>query len=435
MRRFFVLFRKEFKELATLQTLVPFVLIMAVFALIGQVVGAQGTEAEAQRTIAIIDQDASAASRLVIQSAEAAGFAVTTPDTADPKAVLENESGPSVLVVIPDGFGASVDAGSQAKLDTYVAVRNFSVMGSSDAAALSSAVAVLSQTLQRQLVVAEAPGLDPEVAMRPLAVAEHVVIGSREAAVSPDVVMGFIMTQTTFVPIVLFVVIMFASQMVAAALASEKENKTLESLLAMPISRSAIAIAKMVAAGLIALGSAAAYMVGLRYLQDGLTKGFAGEGATDAVAESARVASDLGLTLGTSDYVLLGVSLFFAILVALAISLILGAFAENVKAVQPLLTPLIMAIMIPYFLSMFVDVSALPAGARVLIYAVPFTHPFLAAPSLFVGNTQPVLLGIAYQALWFVVLVIVAGRIFRSDRLLTMRLNLSRKRAKSGGGL
>jgi len=237
-----------------------------------------------------------------------------------------------------------------------------------------------------------------------------------------------------FVPIVLFVVIIFASQMVGTALASEKENKTLESLLAMPVSRSAIVTTKMVAAGAIALLSAAAYMIGMNYYMKGLTAGFGGSAATQAQAAAAEMAQQLGLTLGATDYVLLGLSLFFAILVALAISIILGAFAENVKAVQSLLAPLIVLIMVPYFMVMFVDIESLPTIAQVALLALPFTHPFLAAPNLFLGNVGAVIAGIAYQALWFIVLVIVAARIFSSDRLLTMRLNLSRKRSHTSAG-
>lgn len=37
--------------------------------------------------------------------------------------------------------------------------------------------------------------------------------------------------------------------------------------------------------------------------------------------------------------------------------------------------------------------------------------------------------GIGYQAAWLVALIAVAARIFASDRLLTMKLALRRKRA------
>jgi ABC-2 type transport system permease protein len=431
MRRFGVLLRKEIRELATLQALAPFLVVVAVFALMGNLLSAQGADARAERSIAVIDRDASEASRMVAESARAVGLRVVVPDSQDPAIALSDPKGPGALVVVPEGFGDSIAQGRAAPLDTYVVFRDFTVTGSRDSAAVAGMLSALAEGLQQRVLAAAAPTIDPAVVMRPLALTEHVIVGGRRAVASPDVVMGIVMAQTTFVPIVLFVVIVFAAQMVAAALASEKENKTLETLLAMPVPRSAIAIAKMVAAGLLALLSAGVYMTGLRYLQRGIEAGFVGAGATDAREQAGRIAAELGLVLSPADYALLGLSLFFAILVALAIALVLGAFAENVKAVQPLLTPLIVAILVPYFLTLFADIGALPPVARAAVWAVPFTHPFLATPSLFVDDVGPVILGIAYQAVWFVALVAVATRLFRSDRLLTVRLNLSRRHRRS----
>lgn len=431
MRRFLVLLRKEVRELATPQMLAPFLLTILVFALIGNVVGEQGSEAERTRALALVDHDRTAASRLVSSAVEQAGFAVVEPASSDPEEVLRDSSYPPVLLVVPQGFGEAVAAGRRATVETYVAFRSFTVMGSRESVALAGALAALNRALQAQLVRTLAPSADPAVVAEPISVAQHVVVGNRAAEVSPDLVMGFITSQTTFVPIVLFVVIVFAAQMVATALASEKENKTLESLLAMPVARSAIVTAKMVAAGAIALVSAAAYMIGLNYYMSGLTRGFGGAEAAQANEAAGEVARQLGLTLSVGDYVLLGLSMFFAILVALAVALILGAFAENVKSVQSLLAPLIIVIMVPYFLVMFVDLNGLPDAARTGVLALPFAHPFLAAPNLFLGNVSAVVGGIVYEAVWFAVLVVVAARIFGSDRLLTMRLNLARKRTRS----
>jgi ABC-2 type transport system permease protein len=436
MRRFMVLLRKEIRELATPQILIPFVLTVVMFALIGNLVGSQGESAEKAKTLRLLDLDNSAASQTVIDSVEQAGFTVDILTEGDAQSALESMGdGTSVMLVVPKGFEASVDRGQAADLETFAVIRSFSFIGSRDAEALDGVLAGIAQSLQQRMLAEAAPGADPAVIAQPLKINPNVVIGDKQAQVSPAMVMSFITTQTTFVPIVLFIVIIFAAQMVATALATEKENKTLESLLAMPISRPAIVTAKMVAAGTIALISAAAYMVGMNYYMSGLTKGLGGAGVEAMQSAAAKVAEQLGLTLGLGDYALLGLSLFCAILVALAIALILGAFAENVKAVQSLLTPLIIMIMVPYMLVLFIDIQTLPTAFRTIVLAIPFSHPFLAAPSLFLGDTQTVLVGIAYQAAWFVVLVFIAGRIFSSDRLLTMRLSLSRKRRSRRGNI
>ena len=51
-----------------------------------------------------------------------------------------------------------------------------------------------------------------------------------------------------FIPIILMMIIIYSSQMVISAIAMEKQNKTLETLLTVPIPRTSIVTAKMLAA-------------------------------------------------------------------------------------------------------------------------------------------------------------------------------------------
>jgi ABC-2 type transport system permease protein len=135
----------------------------------------------------------------------------------------------------------------------------------------------------------------------------------------------------------------------------------------------------------------------------------------------------LGLAMSIGDYLLLFASLFCGILVALAISVILGAFAENVRAVQALLTPLTVAVMIPYFLTLFIDLDATTPLVRTLVLAIPFAHPFRAAPAILMHDYLGVWLGIGYELVWFAAAVLIATRIFSSDRILTLRLGRRRQ--------
>ena len=434
MRRFIVMFRKEMKELVTPQMLLPFIVPVLIFAFIGNIVGQEGSKAQADLVLKVLDMDKSAASAIVLDAAEESGFALELATGDDTDSVLDEmkDGRAVVLVVIPEGFGATIGESASAEITTYTLVRNFSAMGSRDSQMLAGALALASDKLRDQALVSAAPSTNPDFLKTPVKVSQNVIIGDARAPVGPDVIMGFITTQTMFVPIVMFIVIIFAAQMVATAVATEKENKTLESLLAMPVSRTGMVAAKMLAAGLLALAAAAWYMVGMSFYMKGMVQGFGGQQATDSIASAAKIAAELGLTLGITDYALLGLSVFAAILVALAVALIIGAFSENVKAVQALITPLMILVMVPYMLSLFLDISSLPATTRYAILAIPFTHPFVAAPSLFLGDIRPVVIGIVYQLTWFVVLVTIAARIFSSDRILTMKLHIGRKR--SGGG-
>jgi len=426
MRKFMVLLRKELGELLTPQMLVPIAVTILMFAFIGNIVSGQDGTA-ATRTVIVVDQDTSTASALVIGAIEQVGFTADVRVDGDVSAAVaelkSKDATSRLLVVIPEGFGQRLSDVEQPTIVTYSALHNLSVTGSQEVSALKGAIASVSEAVSAQMLAEKVGTSDLEALKNPLTVDEHVIVGDKEAAASPDLISGFISQQTTFIPIILFIVTIFASQMVATTIANEKENKTLETLLAVPVARSALVGAKMLAAGAVALLLAGAYMIGLRYYMNGLQAGLGG-----ADMGSSSVLTELGLNLGVGDYALLGLTLFFAILAAISIALILGAFAENVRAVQSLLTPLMLMLMLPYFLVLFLDIDTISPALRLLVYAIPFSHPFMAGPNLFLGNYGMVWAGIAYEFVWFVVFLILAARIFSSDRILTMKLDLGKKR-------
>jgi ABC-2 type transport system permease protein len=427
MRKFTVLLRKEVRELLTAQILLPFLVTVLVFVAIGNLIGQQSEQAENQQAVAIVDLDVTPASAGLAEAVEAGGFTVVplARDVSDIPAALAAE-GVSLGLLVPEGFEQGLAEGEPQELQTYAVLRNFSFLATRDAGMLAMVLAAVNEGLSSEMIADVAPDADPTALKNPVRFSENVVVGDAEAQASVAEVLAFVSSQTTFIPIILFIVIVFAAQMIATTIANEKENKTLETLLAAPINRTALVGAKMVAASLVALLSAGVYMFGLRYYMQGVTEGL-GEGLP-GVAESPDAISSLGLSLATGDYAILGLTLFLAILIALAIAVILGAFAENVRAVQSLLAPLMVLLMIPYFLTLFVDLEQLGPALRAFVYAIPFSHAFTAAPNLFLGNYTTVWLGIGYLALWCAALIYAAGRIFSTDRILTMKLDLRRKR-------
>lgn len=428
MRRFGVLLRKELRELMTLQMLLPLVVTVIMFALIGSLVGGQTTEG-AGATIHVVDADRTRASERIVGSLADAGFIVVTVPGTDPATAAATDEGPGtgIYIGIPAGFESGLGAGHAQRLTTYTVMRNFNFFASRDAAAMKAALETVNRTISLSVIASATASAAPAALRDPISLTENVIIGKRTAAVTIQEVTDFISAQTTFIPVVLFIVIMFAASMIASTVASEKENKTLETLLATPVGRAPLVLAKMSAASLVALVSSAAYLLGMQYYMDKLGSAV-GRGGVAAAGTAAM--DQLGLTLGAGDWALLFASLFTGILVALAVAVILGAFAENVRAVQALLTPLTISVMIPYFLTIFIDLDTTSPAIRTLVMAIPFTHPFRAAPALFLRDYTTVWIGIAYQAVWFAVAVFAATRIFASDRILTLRLGRKRTAAK-----
>ena len=430
MRTFGVLLHKELRELVTFQMLGPFVAIIVIFIVLGGVIGSAG-DSEGGTRLVVVDNDRSVASQTVIASLESVGLDVTLVEGADPDGVVAEKSaeGIGLFVTVPEGFAASLDGDSPLPVEAHAVMTDFSFIGMQGTAEMQAGLGAANQALATAFATRFAPDAPIELLQAPLRVEHRVTVGEESAATSPDVVGAFIAQQTTFIPIVLFIVILFAAQLIATTIATEKENKTLETLLSYPVSRTSLVTAKMMAAGLVSLLAAGAYMVGMQRYMAGLEASMGGGMGADAAMQASREAmTQLGLVLGTADYAMLGLSLFSGILLALSVAIILGAFAESVKAAAALLTPLMVVLLVPYMLTMFVNLETAPPLLKWGVLAIPFTHAFTAAQNLFLGNGHLVWLGIGYQLLWFVGFALIAARIFSSDRILTMKLDIRRKK-------
>jgi len=429
MKKFFILIKKEVIELLTPQLLVPLLVVVVVFVFIGKVIGSEVSKIKAPQAIEILDFDNSPTSQAVIEIIKKTNFSpnVSLSGSAEEIVASAKSKNEKVALIIPKGFENGINNLQPQKVEVYTIMKNFSIMASVNSQILKAALAAINDGLSNQLMIKANPKINPVAIKQPVLANDFVIVGDKQANVSPAAVAGFITSQTTLIPIILFLVIILASQLIATSIASKKENKTLETLLSSPVSRKFVVASKLVAAGLVALLTAAVYLFGMRYYMAGITGGaIGGAGTTDAATQEAI--AKLGLTLTTPDYLLLGLSLFLGILAALSIAIILGLFAEDAKAAQGVVAPLMVLVIIPYIFTMFLDVSSLSPGMKILIWLIPFSHPFMAAPNLLLGQTASVWYGILYLAFFFVIFVFIAAKIFASDKIFTMRISFRKKR-------
>lgn len=419
MHKFFILLKKEIKELITPQLVIPLVIMVFIFAGIGGLLSRETEKSAANQKVWLADYDQTSVSQQVIDDLQATNFKVEVFND-EIKQVINKAQAENFnfVLVIPRGFGQKINKVERADIQIYNLINNFSFVSSLKTAQVQSVLAVINSNLANEWSDRLNLTMAPAELNNPVNQQEYVVINDRQAKVPLTAVLGFVQQQTTFIPIILFLVIVLASQMVAMAVATEKENKTFETLLSSPVSRKLIVFAKLLAAGIVALLFAGFYMIGFNYYLQGLSGGQLSQ--TGAGIQEALIA--LGIEFGIVSYVLLGLSLFMGILVALAIAMILGIMADSVKSVQAVTTPLMVIILIPYFLIMFLDIQAMSQVIKYLIYLIPFSHPFLSAQKVIMHDYIFIIYGIIYQLFVFIIFVIIAAKIFSSDRVFTLRL-------------
>lgn len=430
--KFYNLFRKELKEMLSLQTIMTMVISVIVLVAAGQAMsGAMSENSETAADITICDKDNTEFTKNVIsalkatvkeQGGEVRLVEINSDNYSEELKKLDENS----VVIIPQGFTDQVTANEKAKVQFVQRMTSLAAMSNLNTGS-ATALAVIEQAVKSTIYQTIDISADQITQLEdPIELDETTVIGNKSDNVSSSMLLSLCSAQSMVVPIIMFVLIMFSSQMILSAISTEKIDKTLETLLSAPVSRLSVLTSKMLAAGVVAALQAIVYMFGMSKMTGSLTAGIS---ADTSVYENAM--QNLGLTMNIGQYVLVGIQMFLSILIALSISLVLGALAKDAKSAQTLLLPITLAAMIPYMLSMVVDIKTVSPVLRYLVYAIPFTHTFMASENVMFGNYPLYLGGLIYQLILLVICMTIALKVFMSDRIFTMSIG-GKKQRKAG---
>ena len=274
-------------------------------------------------------------------------------------------------------------------------------------------------------VTAVVAGFNRAVAPDVVAVSQSSIIkGQIEQGVDASTLSSLMLSQSIALPITIMIMLTYAMQIAATSVAMEKEEKTLETLLTTPVDRFAILMGKVSSTIIVAGAASIAVLVGYNYMIGSISNGIAGNvsGSVDLVA--------LGLMPSVGGYILLGVSLFFTLLSALALAVIMSAFSENVRGAQALVGYIYPLIFIPSLALVYLDVNSLPLAIKAIFYAIPYSHPIIAAKAVITGDYGIVVFGIVYVAIFTVVIMYIASRLFATEKILTAKLRFGKGKAK-----
>jgi ABC-2 type transport system permease protein len=409
--------KKEVRELLTPTTIIPVIAMALIFGTMGHMIGGVIEEAKEKPTIGIIDEDNSSLSGIATgvlnEGAKVVYSSTNGANISEGLERVEENDGVALLVIPPD-FSKSIYENRPGEIRIHWIMKGAGMMDSVPSQIVDALVQVINQEISRKLVEEGSP-VKPDVAVNPIVKSETTVFKGKEMELSPGAISGMLSSQSVTIPIIMMLIIMMAGGTVITSMGMEKENKTLETLLTLPIKRNSIVIGKIVGSAIVGLVMAAIYMVGFGYYMQSF--------------QAAEInLADFGLALGPQDYLLVGLSLFVTLLAGLSLCMVLGTFAKNYKSAQTLMLPVTLLAMIPMFMIMFKDFDTLPAVLRIILFAIPFSHPMMAIRALMFDDYLLVLSGIAYVTVFAATMVAVVAWIFRTDRLLTggTKLHLGR---------
>lgn len=427
------LISKEVKELLRDPKILIGIIVMPLilFPAMGSAIGVSQravSRAVRRMAIAVYDEDEGSASQELIEflSKDNDVFIIEAENLDEAlRRFMEAES--SILLYIPDGYSERMTSGERCMLRIYVHLRRLNMAETGKASSVEQLLTMYGEecSLRRIRRILEEAGeeLQPEAVRRPISISYASILKGVVLDVPPGAIFGIIMSQNIMLPVMIMMMNVFAVQMAATSIALEKEQKTLETLMTLPIGRMTILAGKLFGSIIIAIAGAVSYMIGFSYYMRS-TLGFIPQLTIETLKEAGLRLSPLGLTL-------LGVIIFLTLLLSLALSLSIAVFAEDVRGAQSLVGLIYIPIMIPSIILMFTDVDMLPAGLRWLMLIIPYTHTVIASKALFLGRYTPVLLAVAYMLVFTTITLYITTRIFSTERIITARIR--RWRLRYGG--
>ena len=426
--KFINLLQKELKELINGQMILSLAVILAMLFIMGNITKSainDVTEEAQNPKINISDRDDTDFTQNLIEVLKNSGAEIKVFETdGDNYADILLENDIKNIVIIPKGFTDSIENGEKPEIIT--ASRMTSAATLSNISTGTSGAITLIQNCIANTIATEA-GMSPEqfeLMENPIVLTDNTVVDDKSANTSIDSIMNKISMQNAILPIIVFLLIMMTSQSLISSISNEKIDKTLETLLSAPVSRSSIITAKMLAAAVVALINAGVYMIGFsKFIK---SSSIQAENLVSSISVDDAL-SQLGLNLSVGDYVLVGIQLFMTIMICLSVSIMLGALVNDTKSSQTVIMPIMMLAMVPYVISMLADINTLPMIVRILVYAIPFTHTFSGMSNLMFGNNTIFFGGLIYQIIVFAICMFFALRLFKSDKILTISLNFGQK--------
>ena len=415
------LLKKELSELLNKQMLLGLLVSFILIVMLGFVMTSivSGTIEESGE-VHIIDLDQTDFTGQIVSKLEEKGYTVKKISENQPYEVILSEQNWNDAAVLPEGMtDLLLNQQKACQIDSVTALKTTSTMSIAFAENNSAdyVISVVSTLLSEMYLTEDMAFLETPVTTTPYTVANGKSVQANSAAL-----VGSLAMFDQLMPLVLFLLIVLTSQTIITAVAAEKTDKTLETLLSSPVPRSVIIGAKMLAALITAFIYAAVYgagfLVSLLANVDRTAENVDIAEAFTSMINTQDAVRTLGLQIPFLGWVGVIIQLLLTIGIALTASMILGGLVEDAKGSQMASLPILVSTMFPYVLSMVSDIRGMDS-MKYLLYCIPFTHTFIATGCLRFHDTGLFFGGMIYQIIFLAGIAFAALKLYQSDILFT----------------
>ena len=250
-----------------------------------------------------------------------------------PDALVKFKDSDSVaLVYVPNGYNYNITNGGKGTVKIYGNLKNLNIAEATGAEVAGNIVNVYNYYYSLAIIkglAAAAGDSSSAVAIHdPIRLTYASIIKGNVVEVSPSQVTGLIMSQSIMLPIMVMMMVIFAIQMAATSIALEKEQKTLETLMTLPVGRLTILAGKLTGSVVIAIAGSISYIIGFSY--------YTNSAFSFAATTTSVDLTGAGIGIQPLGYALLGIVMFVTLVSALALAISLAVFTDSVRSAQSL---------------------------------------------------------------------------------------------------
>ncbi len=326
----------------------------------------------------------------------------------------------NALIYIPNGYNENITQGEEGILQVFANLSKLNMAETQSTNIVSNLINIYNYyfSISRIRTLMEKVGAvgTPQALRNPIQIHYFSILKGTVLDIPPNSIFSLVMSQSIMLPIMVMMMVMFAIQMAATSIALEKEQKTLETFMTLPVSRLTILAGKLSGSIVIAIAGSVSYLIGFGYYMNSAFS-FVPEATTMNI-------QDVNIGMTPIGFLLVGIVIFVTLVSALAMALSVAVFADNVRSAQSFTGVLITPIMIPAIILMFSDIDMLPQTLQWILLIIPYTHSIIATKAAFLGDYLVVIRSIVFISVWTVAVLYIAAKIFSTERIITARFTL-----------
>ncbi len=405
---------KEVKELLKEKTVLfgmilgP-IIIFAIFAGMSTAAGRQAIEQAAYvRDIAIL-YDGTEYQSLAVTLAKSLN--VSLYSGVDVRDALARHS---AVVVLDDSFFKNITMGIRGRAEVVVKVDSLSFISVSLPEQIESMLRYGVYAIISDMIAYEIPRASPGFFQSP--VASKAMLYYKGRLMSTTEAFALIFGVGLSVTMATMILVMSSMQVAATSIGIERESKTLEMLLSLPVSRRTLILGKIAGVALITMMGIISYGVGVGIYFYSFSTII--EAGPEAQTGGGQIFSGGMLDVSLGEVVLLVIGLAITLFISLLIGFMAGSMAHDVRGAQLASSYLGLVLLAPVFAVFFgVDISNLE-GAWRIIYLDPIVLLYLVAWGIVTSDAGMYSMGFAGLAISMLFWLFLAGRVIDSEAIL-----------------